>query len=111
MKWVNVKDRLPDANDQTTISKSGRVLVRWPNGEVYHTAEVHRESLINLGDQTEWLERAFAKCNDQPSTVIINPTHYMPPIWWHMLVAGACGGMLARMVVDLLTAVIGWGVK
>ncbi len=77
--------------------------VRWfSNGSYLYSMQLHHYDIVDVWSQTY---KPVQKL-EQP-TVIISPTYYPPLIWWYALISGACGGML----VDLLTAVMGWGIR
>jgi hypothetical protein len=107
MQWVKASERWPDVNDKFSVSANGRIVIRWADGDVFHTADVHVANKDLLGPRTEWLEGAFVTERNEVVAVIV-PKTYSPSLWWYMLVAGASGGILARMVLDALKGLTGW---
>jgi len=79
--------------------------MRWfSNGSYLFSMQLHHYDIVDVWEpETKEIEAPQAK-----STVVVVPKSYVPPLWWHMLVAGASGGILARMVLDALKSLTGW---
>jgi len=103
---VNGQGEQPVLGCMSEVAEDGKdVAIRWfSNGSYLFSMQAHHYDIVDVWEpETKEIEASQAE-----STVVVVPKSYVPPLWWHMLVAGASGGILARMVLDALKGLTGW---
>lgn len=112
MQWVKASERWPDVNDKSSVSANGRIVIRWADSEVFHTADVHVANKHLVGPRTEWLEGAFVPVFNKVDTNEPNPIPEpiqkvkRAPLWL-ILLAGGFGGVLVKIAFDVIEAILG----